>query len=141
VRSGESNEGEVAAQNRSGRLDHATFIPEQQEIGRTLLEIADMIAAHWETLDKLPRKHETPTPGASGEVGNVDREPRARGPPVQLDRLGAGEVQRIHGDPVHVRDRLRQLRRPLADEGETRGGGGRHVADSTRSPGDILPRR
>jgi hypothetical protein len=79
VRSGESNEGEVAAQNRSGRLDHAAFILEQQEIGHTLLEIADMIAARWETLDKLPRKHETPTPGASGEVGNVDYRPQAGG--------------------------------------------------------------
>mgnify|MGYP002136850124 CR=1 FL=1 len=47
-------------------LDHAAFIVEQQKIGHTLLEIADMIAARWGTLDKLPRKAETPTSGSSG---------------------------------------------------------------------------
>jgi predicted DNA-binding transcriptional regulator AlpA len=47
-------------------LDHAAFIREEQEFGHTLLEIAEMIAARWGTLDKLPRKDDTPTPGASG---------------------------------------------------------------------------
>ncbi len=47
-------------------LDHAAFILEQQKIGHTLLEIAEMIAARWGTLDKLPRKAVTPAPGASG---------------------------------------------------------------------------
>ena len=47
-------------------LDHAAFIREEQEYGHTLLEIAEMIAARWGTLDKLPPKTETPTPGASG---------------------------------------------------------------------------
>ena len=47
-------------------LDHAAFIVEQQKIGHTLLEIADMIAARWGTFDKLPRKAETPTSGSSG---------------------------------------------------------------------------
>jgi hypothetical protein len=45
-------------------LDHAAFIVEQQKIGHTLLEIADMIAARWGTLDKLPRKTEMPTSGS-----------------------------------------------------------------------------
>jgi len=47
-------------------LDHAAFIREEQEFGHTLLEIAEMIAARWGTLDKLPPKNDTPTPGASG---------------------------------------------------------------------------
>jgi hypothetical protein len=47
-------------------LDHAAFIREEQEYGHTLLEIAEMIAARWGILDKLPPKSETPTPGASG---------------------------------------------------------------------------
>jgi predicted DNA-binding transcriptional regulator AlpA len=46
-------------------LDHAAFILEQQKIGHTLLEIGEMIAARWGTLDKLPRKDGTPTPRAS----------------------------------------------------------------------------
>jgi predicted DNA-binding transcriptional regulator AlpA len=43
-------------------IDHAAFILEQQYIGYTLVEISEMIAARWGTLDKLPRKDDPAKP-------------------------------------------------------------------------------
>ena len=52
-------------------LDHIAFILEQQDIGHTLNEIANMIAARWGTQDKVPLKAEVPKPAEPGPGGST----------------------------------------------------------------------